>query len=68
MPENLTPAVVVMMRGMLRCWRSGDGRRTSWREIVLEMKARNLSDETAWSSCTSALLAPIALTTVLAYL
>ena len=56
------------MRGVLRCWRGGDGRRTSRREIVLEMKARNLSDETAWSSCTSALLAPIALTTVLAYL
>ena len=38
-----------------------------YREIVLEMKARNLSDETAWSSCTSALLAMIAYTTVLAY-
>ena len=57
------------MMGVLRCWRGGDGRRTSRREIVLEMETRNLSDETAlWSSCTTALLAVIALTPVLAYL
>jgi hypothetical protein len=56
-----------MMMGVLRCWRGGDGRRTSRREIVLEMETRNLSDETAWSSCTTALLALIAYTTVLAY-
>ena len=57
------------MMGVLRCWRGGDGRRTSRREIVLEMETRNLSDETAlWSSCTTALLALRALTTVLAYL
>jgi hypothetical protein len=31
------------------------------------METRNLSDETAWSSCTTALLALIAYTTVLAY-
>ena len=54
------------MRGVLRCWRGGDGRRTSRREIVLEMETRNLSDETAWSSCTSALLALRAYTTVIA--